>query len=149
MDVKQVKALLRLFEAASIHELEVQHGEDRVRLVRSPPNGIAPAAAMYLPQDGNGHGAVEAPVHLVSPQQEGHVVCSPFVGTFYSAPAPEASSFVEIGAVVQVGRVLCIVEAMKLMNEIEAEVSGRIAEIFVENGQPVEYNHPLFRIVPA
>ena len=83
------------------------------------------------------------------PVPEGHLICSPFVGTFYRSPSPGSDPFIDVGAMVQPGSVMCIVEAMKLMNEIEADVAGRVVEILVENGQPVEFDHPLFRVVPT
>ncbi|MFH1808633.1 MAG: acetyl-CoA carboxylase biotin carboxyl carrier protein [Pseudomonadota bacterium] len=154
MDVKLVKALLRMFEASSIHELEVQSGDDKVRLVRSgasqapaafapPPSLPVQAVPLAAPEPvspgGNGH----------RPEPEGQMVKAPMVGTFYRAPSPAAPPFVDLGTLVQQGQVVCIIEAMKMMNEIEADCSGRVAEVYVENGQPVEYDHPLFRIAPA
>jgi len=152
MELKQIRSILKMFEDSSVHELEVQSGEDRVRLVRSPPltqapvatSAIAPAPAAAAADDGGGNGVEAAPA-----VPEGHLICSPFVGTFYRAPSPGSAPFVDVGAMVQPGSVLCIVEAMKLMNEIEAEVAGRVVEILVENGQPVEFDHPLFRVVPV
>lgn len=149
MDMKQIRSLLKLFEESSVHELDVHSGDDRVRLVRSPPVSQA-ALAMTAPAPALAPAAAAADGDGAEPKvAEGHIVRSPFVGTFYRSPSPEAAPFADVGALVQPGQVLCIVEAMKLMNEIESEVSGRVAEIFVENAQPVEFDHPLFRVVPT
>jgi len=152
MDIKEVKSLLKLFEGSAIHELEVQSGDQRVRFVRSAPRAVATVhsveqaptpAAPAVPVASSGNGESKPA------KEEGVIVRSPFVGTFYRAAAPGAPPFTDIGALVQPGQVLCIIEAMKLMNEIEGEVGGRIAEIYVQNSQPVEFDHPLFRIVPV
>jgi acetyl-CoA carboxylase biotin carboxyl carrier protein len=152
MDIKEVKSLLKLFEGSAIHELEVQSGDQRVRFVRSSPRAGAPIhtiehlpapVAVAAPAVAGGNGASKPA------KEDGVIVRSPFVGTFYRAPAPGAPPFTDVGALVQPGQVLCIIEAMKLMNEIECEVGGRIAEIFVQNSQPVEFDHPLFRIAPV
>ena len=152
MDIKEVKSLLKLFEGSAIHELEVQSGDQRVRFVRSSPRAAGPIHTIeHLPPPA----AIPAPVVVGGngeskpAKDEGVIVRSPFVGTFYRAPAPGAPPFTDVGAQIQPGQVLCIVEAMKLMNEIESEVAGRIAEIYVQNAQPVEFDHPLFRITPA
>ncbi|MBN2362268.1 MAG: acetyl-CoA carboxylase biotin carboxyl carrier protein [Deltaproteobacteria bacterium] len=150
MDIKEVRSLLKLFEGSAIHELEVQSGDQRVRFVRTSPRAAAPAPCGERPPapapapftpGGNGKARPD--------QEEGVIVRSPFVGTFYRAMAPGAPPFTDVGALVQPGQVLCIIEAMKLMNEIECEVGGRVAEIFVQNAQPVEFDHPLFRIMPV
>jgi len=146
MDMKQIRSLLKLFEESSVHELDVHSGDDRVRLVRSPPVSQA-ALAMTAPAPAPTPAAAADGDGAEPKVAEGHIVRSPFVGTFYRSPSPEAAPFVDVGALVQPGHVLCIVEAMKLMNEIESEVSGRVAEVFVENAQPVEFDHPLFRVV--
>ena len=150
MDLRKLKTLIDLVETSGIAELEIQEGEERVRITRAPLQGQqtvmfqpAPAAAIApaapLPA---------APVaEIVAPVDEGHAVKSPMVGTFYRSASPGAAPFVEIGDTVAQGDTLCIVEAMKLMNEIEADASGTIKAILVENGQPVEFGQPLFVIV--
>jgi len=152
MDIKEVKSLLKLFEGSAIHELEVQSGDQRVRFVRTSPRAPAPAPAAESPPAPTSAPAPSVPGGNGTAKEardEGVIVRSPFVGTFFRAPAPGAPAFTDVGALVQPGQVLCIIEAMKLMNEIECEVSGRIAEVFVQNAQPVEFDHPLFRIMPV
>ena len=151
MDLRKLKTLIDLVETSGIAELEIQEGEERVRITRAPapsqqtvmlhagPQAAAPGAAPAGPAPV----AVEA---AATPAEEGHVVKSPMVGTFYRSASPGAAPFVEIGDVVAQGDTLCIVEAMKLMNEIEADASGTIKAILVENGQPVEFGQPLFVI---
>ena len=151
MDLRKLKTLIELVETSGIAELEIQEGEERVRITRAlahPPQMMmmsphvgqpAPAAAAAPAATPS----VAAPV-VVAAQPEGHVVKSPIVGTFYRAASPEAKSFVEVGDTVKEGDTLCIIEAMKLMNEIEADASGVVKSILVENGQPVEFGQPLF-----
>ncbi|MCP9339706.1 acetyl-CoA carboxylase biotin carboxyl carrier protein [Stutzerimonas xanthomarina] len=151
MDIRKVKKLIELLEESGIDELEIHEGEESVRISRhskqaamqqpyyAPAPMPAPAAA-----------PAAAPVADAAPAQpklNGTVVRSPMVGTFYRASSPESASFVEVGQSVKKGDILCIVEAMKMMNHIEAETSGTIESILVENGQPVEYDQPLFTIV--
>ena len=157
MDIKDIRALVRLFENSSVHELELQNGEDKLHLKRAPVAGSAslvnqvPVPLATVESQANAQNA--AADQTVSPaapvEVKGHVLRAPVVGTFYRAPAPNAPPFVELGAMVQKGQVVCIIEAMKLMNEIEADVSGRVAEILAENEQPVEFDAPLMRIEPA
>ncbi|MCQ4321370.1 acetyl-CoA carboxylase biotin carboxyl carrier protein [Stutzerimonas stutzeri] len=151
MDIRKVKKLIELLEESGIDELEIHEGEESVRISRHgkqvamqqpyyaqapmPAPAAAPAAAP----------AVDAVP--VQPKLNGTVVRSPMVGTFYRASSPESASFVEVGQSVKKGDILCIVEAMKMMNHIEAETSGTIESILAENGQPVEYDQPLFTIV--
>lgn len=148
MDLRKLKKLIDLVQDSGIAELEISTGEERVRITRTtasapihhaPPPSQAPALA-----------APEVASNATPPQEasqpEGHIVRSPMVGTFYRAPAPGAKPFVEVGQVVRPGDTLCIIEAMKLMNEIEADRGGVIKAILVENGQPVEYGEPLFII---
>ena len=140
MDLRKLKTLIELVENSGIAELEVSEGEERVRITRSmPPShhapGLATAGAASV-------GDVPAG-QQVAPPAEGHVVKAPMVGTFYRAAAPGSASFVEVGDVVQAGDPLCIIEAMKLMNEIEADQAGVVKAILVENGQAVEYGQPL------
>lgn len=148
MDIRKVKKLIELLEESSIDELEICEGEESVRICRhqTPPTGQqvyqVPTAAPIPSSDNR---AAEEPKTEAAPT--GHQLRSPMVGTFYRSPAPGASSFVEVGQKVQVGDVLCIVEAMKMMNQIEADKSGVIDAILVENGEPVEFDQPLIRIV--
>ena len=145
MDIRKVKKLIELLEESDIAEIEIHEGEESVRISRAstvvPTMLAAPAAAP----------AVAAPVAAeaapaVPREPEGHIIRSPMVGTFYRAPSPGAKSFVEEGQAVSNGDTLCIIEAMKILNQIESDKSGKVIEILVENGQPVEYNEPLFVI---
>lgn len=150
MDMKDIRTLLRLFEGSSIHEFELQSGDDKLRMVRSG-GGLRNTVAMPVASVSPDPVQVEAPTPM-APEAKistGHVVRAPVVGTFYRSPSPSSPPFVEVGAVVQKGQVLCIIEAMKLMNEIEADVSGRVVEILVDNEQPVEFDAPLMRIDPS
>ncbi|MHB8420107.1 MAG: acetyl-CoA carboxylase biotin carboxyl carrier protein [Myxococcales bacterium] len=147
MDVEKLKKILDLLSGSDITSLDWKSGDESVTIrrgARSPapeaapsgthPRPAPPSATLAEPQ--------AAPAHL-------HTVTSPFVGTFYRAASPEAPAFVEVGQPVRKGQVLCIVEAMKLMNEIEAEIAGRVVEVLVQNGQAVEFGEPLFRLEPA
>ena len=139
MDLRKLKTLIELVESSGIAELEVSEGEERVRITRSMPTAHQP-----LPRDGPGDGGeVHAAQQPLAAAGEGHVVKAPMVGTFYRAAAPGSASFVEVGDAVQPGDPLCIIEAMKLMNEIEADQAGIVKAILVENGQAVEYGQPL------
>ncbi|HUF19896.1 MAG TPA: acetyl-CoA carboxylase biotin carboxyl carrier protein [Burkholderiales bacterium] len=149
MDLRKLKKLIDLVQESGIAELEITEGEEKVRISRSgggvqtavsgahqpAPMAAAPVAAEAAPA---------APA--AEPQPEGHVVKSPMVGTFYRSPSPGAKVFVEVGQTVTAGETLCIIEAMKLLNEIEADASGTVKAILVDNGQPVEYGQPLFLI---
>ena len=150
MDIRKVKKLSELLEESGIDELEIREGEESVRISRHSKQP-AYAQPMYAPAPApmTAPVAAAAPVAEVAaaPKLNGHVVRSPMVGTFYRTPAPTSPSFVEVGQSVKKGDILCIVEAMKMMYHIEAETSGVIESILVENGQPVEYDQPLFTIV--
>jgi acetyl-CoA carboxylase biotin carboxyl carrier protein len=143
VDLRKLKKLIELVEESGIAELEITEGEEKVRISRGPTGvqaAAAPAPAAALPA---------APVAAAEPvpaQPEGHVVKSPMVGTFYRAPSPGAKPFVDIGQTVAEGDPLCIIEAMKLLNEIESDKAGVVKAILVENGQPVEFGQPLFII---
>lgn len=146
MDLRKLKTLIELVESSGIAELEISEGEERVRIVRS---GAAVQHVYAAPQ----HMPTLAPQLADAPAEpaepaipDGHVVKSPMVGSFYRSPSPGAKPFVEVGQSVNVGDTLCIIEAMKLLNEIEADQSGVISAILVESGQPVEYGQPLFVI---
>jgi acetyl-CoA carboxylase biotin carboxyl carrier protein len=157
MDLRKLKTLIELVEQSGIAELEITEGEEKVRISRSTPQqtqqvlmttqtmpamtpqmqaAMAPAAAP----------AIAAPGPAAAPVVEGHTVKSPMVGTFYRTSAPGADAYVKIGDTVTEGQTLCIIEAMKLLNEIESDKAGVVKSILVENGQPVEYGQPLFII---
>lgn len=150
MDIRKIKKLIELVEESGIAELEIAEGEESVRISRYPTNMpvAAPAfsygapAAAPAPVAAAPAAAAEAKPAAI----EGHVVRSPMVGTFYRAPSPGAANFIEEGSTVSVGDALCIVEAMKMMNQIEADKAGVVKKILVENGQPVEFDEPLFII---
>jgi acetyl-CoA carboxylase biotin carboxyl carrier protein len=147
MDLRKLKKLIDLVQESGIAELEITEGEEKVKIVKgggvlvtqapAAPPPAAPAAA-----------AAPAPVAPAQPEagQEGHVVKAPMVGTFYRSPSPDAKAFIEVGQSIKEGQTICIIEAMKLMNEIESDASGVVKAILVENGQPVEYGQPLFII---
>ena len=150
MDIRKVKKLIELLEESGIDELEIREGEESVRISR---HSKTPAQQYYAPAPVAAPVAAPAPAPVAAaeapsaPKLNGTVVKSPMVGTFYRTPAPGSPAFVEVGKTVKKGDTICIVEAMKMMNHIEAEVSGTIESILVENGQPVEYDQPLFTIV--
>lgn len=145
MDIRKVKKLIELLEESGIAEIEIHEGEESVRISRNSPAAIAaPVAAVAAVAAAPAVAPVAAAP--VEEKIEGHVLNSPMVGSFYRSPSPGASSFVEVGSKVSVGDTLCIIEAMKLLNQIEADKGGTIKAILVENGQPVEYNQPLFVI---
>lgn len=149
MDLRKVKTLIDLVQQSGIAELEITEGEEKVRISRGV-TGAQPAAAVShvvgLPQAGPAPAAAGMPAAAVeaAPAPEGHVIRSPMVGTFYRSSAPGAKAFVDVGQAVKAGETLCIIEAMKLLNEIEADQDGTVKAILVENGQPVEYGEPLF-----
>lgn len=144
MDIRKIKKLMELVEQSGINELEVREGEESIRLSKAPAGVVmasvaAPAAAP----------AAAAPVTAAVPvaaQPAGHTLNAPMVGTFYRAPSPDSAPFIEVGKTVSAGDVVCIIEAMKLMNQIEADKSGVVTAILVEDGQPVEFGQPLVMI---
>jgi acetyl-CoA carboxylase biotin carboxyl carrier protein len=150
VDLRKLKTLIELVETSGIAELEIQEGEERVRITRTLASAgqtlMLHAPQMAAPAPATPTAAVPVPSAEPPPpaEPEGHVVKSPMVGTFYRAASPGAKSFVEVGDAVKEGDTLCIVEAMKLMNEIEADASGVVKAVLVENGQPVEFGQPLF-----
>ncbi|HYL04185.1 MAG TPA: acetyl-CoA carboxylase biotin carboxyl carrier protein [Steroidobacteraceae bacterium] len=160
MDIRKIKKLIELLEESGIAEIEIKEGEEAVRISRMPPAGAM--LAQPLTQIGHSAGALppaaaaaRAPETAAAAAAEGaaarpkpneHVVTAPMVGTFYASPSPGAKPFVEIGDEIKVGQVLCIIEAMKMMNQIEADKAGRIASIMARNGDPVEFGQPLFVI---
>jgi acetyl-CoA carboxylase biotin carboxyl carrier protein len=145
MDLRKLKTLIDLVAESGIAELEVTEGEDKVRIVKHAAVVAAPAAPTPVLAAAPAPAAAPT-VALGSEEVAGHVVKSPMVGTFYRSPSPGAPAFIEQGTVVKAGDTLCIIEAMKLLNEIEADVGGTVKKILVENGQPVEYGQPLFII---
>ncbi|MFA7553954.1 MAG: acetyl-CoA carboxylase biotin carboxyl carrier protein [Spongiibacteraceae bacterium] len=151
MDIRKVKKLIELLEESNIDEIEIKEGEESVRISR---NSAAAAAAPYYahpappPYPAPAPTAAPAPVaETAAPAPAGHVVKSPMVGTFYHAPSPGSPAFVEVGQHVKVGDVICIIEAMKMMNQIEADKAGIIEAVLVEDGQPVEFDQALVTIV--
>ena len=157
MDLRKLKTLIDLVAESGISELEITEGEGKVRIVKGPapmPAGYMPApmAAPMVPvapapvAAAAAAPAAPAPVEAAPPAAAGHIVKSPMVGTFYRSANPNSPPFVDVGSQVKEGDTLCIVEAMKLMNEIEADKAGTIKAVLVENGQPVEYGQPLFVI---
>jgi len=154
MDIRKIKKLIELLEESGVAEIEIKEGEESVRIARQVPAGMhtvqmMPPAPMYAPQ-------ASAPAPLAAPAASvkaattagagEHLVTAPMVGTYYSSPSPGAKLFVEIGDSVEAGQVLCIIEAMKMMNQIESEVTGKVRAILVKNGEPVEFGQPLFII---
>ena len=153
MDLRKLKKLIDLVQESGIGEIEITEGEEKVRICRQPassPQVLMTAAPMQMPMAaGAAAPALAGPAAAEAPKPEepaGHTLKSPMVGTFYRAPSPGAPAFVEVGQAVTKGQTLCIIEAMKLLNEIESDVAGTIKAILVENGQPVEYGQPLFLI---
>jgi acetyl-CoA carboxylase biotin carboxyl carrier protein len=154
MDIRKVKKLIELLEESGIAEIEIKEGEESVRISRmakapvhaaqvyaapmsAPPEAMSPSAAA----------AAAAPAPAATPTRGNeHIVTAPMVGTFYAAPAPGAKAFVQIGDQVKMGQTLCIIEAMKMMNQIEADKAGRVTSILAKSGEPVEYGQPLFVI---
>ncbi len=148
MDIRKVKKLIELLEDSGIAEIEIHEGEDSVRISRYPTGQAAmPMMPMAHPMAPAAAPTVAAPASVLeSPVITGHTVTSPMVGTFYRAASPGAKEFVSIGQQVTVGDTLCIIEAMKMLNQIEADKSGKVSAVLVENGQPVEFGEPLFII---
>ena len=147
MDIRKIKKLIELLDESDVEELEIQEGDDSVRISRRREQASVTYAAQPMhapqPQAPAPAPAAEAAAPAEPAAPSGHAVKSPMVGTFYRAPSPNAASFVEVGQTVKAGDVICIVEAMKMMNQIEADKSGTVTEILVENGQPVEFDQPL------
>jgi acetyl-CoA carboxylase biotin carboxyl carrier protein len=150
MDLRKLKKLIDLVQESGIAELEITEGEEKVKIVKGGAvivSSTAPTSALTAQPTAPGAPApAQAPPPGAEPEpgQEGHVVKAPMVGTFYRSPSPDAKPFIEVGQAVKEGDTICIIEAMKLMNEIEADASGVVKAILVENGQPVEYGQPLF-----
>jgi len=147
MDLRKLKKLIDLVQESGIAELEITEGEEKVKIVKGGHVSVSAAAPVQVvaAAEPRATAAVSpAPAADAPAGQEGHVVKAPMVGTFYRSPSPDAKAFVEVGQAVKEGDTICIIEAMKLMNEIEADAGGTVKAILVENGQPVEYGQPLF-----
>jgi acetyl-CoA carboxylase biotin carboxyl carrier protein len=142
VDLEQLRELIRLLDESNLTEIEVEQDDDRIRVRRDPAAVVGSGMQSVAPASAGSEAAAEQ----AAADEGGLYVTSPFVGTFYRAPSPDGDPFVEVGDEVVVGQILCIVEAMKLMNEIEAETPGTVVEVLVENGKPVEYGDRLFRI---
>jgi acetyl-CoA carboxylase biotin carboxyl carrier protein len=155
MDIRKVKKLIELLEESGVAEIEISEGEESVRISRFPKGAATPAAAPmvhYAPAPTAAPSAAPtaapaiAPAAAVVAPRTDHTVTAPMVGTFYASASPGAKAFVEIGSEVNVGDTLCIIEAMKMMNQIESDKSGRVTSILVKNGEPVEFGQPLFTV---
>ncbi|HWA39877.1 MAG TPA: acetyl-CoA carboxylase biotin carboxyl carrier protein [Burkholderiales bacterium] len=150
MDLRKLKKLIDLVQESGIAELEITEGEEKVKIVKGGTASVshaapAPAAPpVAAPPPAAPAAAATPAAPEAAPAVQGHVVKAPMVGTFYRSPSPDAKAFVEVGQPIKEGQTICIIEAMKLMNEIEADASGVVKAILVENGQPVEYGQPLF-----
>jgi acetyl-CoA carboxylase biotin carboxyl carrier protein len=150
MDIRKVKKLIELLEESGISELEISEGEESVRISRHPrvamqaPMAMGSPMVQAAPPPAAATPATAAGEH--KPRNDDYTVTSPMVGTYYSAASPGAKSFVEIGTEIKVGQILCIIEAMKMMNQIESDKSGRVTAILAKNGEPVEFGQPLFII---
>ena len=153
MDIRKIRKLIELLEQSEMYEIEVHEGEESVRIRRSPPVVSAPGAGVsYVaaPPPAADSRAPAAPVNpepalaAAEPEVSGHTVTSPMVGTFFSASSPGSRPFVNVGQRIEVGDTLCIIEAMKILNQVEADCTGVVSAVLVENGQPVEYGQPLF-----
>ena len=148
VDIRKVKKLIELLEESGVAEIEIKEGEESVRISRGPVMAYQP---MAMPMQATSAAPIASPAAVpaavvVAPEPAGNIIKSPMVGTFYLAPSPDSAPFVKVGQVVKVGDTLCIIEAMKSMNPIEAEVSGVVSAILADNGHPVEYEQPLFVI---
>ena len=158
MDIRKVKKLIELLEESGISEIEITEGEDAVRISRYPssapptttvvqaPATSAPAPVPAAPPAPAGAAAEAQPGPPPPPPPDGYTVTAPMVGTYYASPAPGAKPFVQVGSQVEVGDTLCIIEAMKMMNQIESDKAGRVVSVLVDNGEPVEFGQPLFII---
>jgi acetyl-CoA carboxylase biotin carboxyl carrier protein len=150
MDLRKLKKLIDLVQESGIAELEITEGEEKVKIVKGGMVSLSASAPAHPPSAPEARAVAPAAPAAASPAaeapsgQEGHVVKAPMVGTFYRSASPDAKAFVEVGQAVKEGETICIIEAMKLMNEIEADASGAVKAILVENGQPVEYGQALF-----
>jgi len=155
MDIRKVKKLIELLEESGVAEIEISEGEESVRISRFPKSGAAAAvapvvhyapapASVAMPSSPSSAAAANAPIPPPPVPKADHTVTAPMVGTFYASAAPGAKAFVEIGSEVNMGDTLCIIEAMKMMNQIESDKAGRVTAILAKNGEPVEFGQPLF-----
>jgi len=153
MDIRKIKKMIELLEKSGVAEIEIREGEETLRIARALPGHPTYVTTPAAPVAVAGNTAAPGPAAAVSPEgaasasravPDEHIVAAPMVGTFYAAPSAGAKSFVELGDEVEVGQVLCIIEAMKMMNQIESEKAGTIKAILVKNGEPVEFGQPLF-----
>jgi len=151
MDIRKIKKLIELLEESGLAEIEITEGEESVRIARATQGpsvvtqyAAAPAVAVAAPAPAAAPAAAAAPSEPAARNE--NLVTAPMVGTFYGSPAPGAKAFVEVGQEVRVGQVLCIIEAMKMMNQIESERAGRVVAVLAKNGEPVEFGQPLFAI---
>ena len=148
MDIRKVKKLIELLEESNINELEITEGEDSVRISRGvPAAAYAPQPMLAAPLAAAPAAAAAAAAVVVDEPIAGHTINSPMVGSFYASPAPESPAFVSVGQTVSPGDVLCIIEAMKMTNQIEADKAGVIGAVLVEDGDPIEFDQPLFTII--
>jgi acetyl-CoA carboxylase biotin carboxyl carrier protein len=151
MDIRKVKKLIELLEESGISELEISEGEESVRISRHPRMAMQAPMAMGTPMVHQTAPQITAATPATSagehkPRNDDYTVTSPMVGTYYSAASPGSKAFVEIGSEIKVGQILCIIEAMKMMNQIESDKAGRVSAILAKNGEPVEFGQPLFII---
>jgi acetyl-CoA carboxylase biotin carboxyl carrier protein len=157
MDIRKIKKLIELLEESGIAEIEIKEGEEAVRISRMPAAGTVPNYPQFVHMGGMPMGMspqLEAPakaaaapvteVAVTKPKPNEHVITAPMVGTFYASPSPGAKAFIEIGDEIKVGQVLCIIEAMKMMNQIESDKAGKVTSIMARSGDPVEFGQPLF-----
>lgn len=143
MDIRKIKKLIDLLAESDVAEIEIREGEELLRISRNWPSSAVQSAPMMITTAGR---ELAPPAAATPPARTGHIVTSPMVGTFYRSPSPGTKAFIEIGQSVNVGDTLCIIEAMKMLNQIESDKAGIVIEILVENGQPVEYGEELFVI---
>ena len=147
MDIRKVKKLIELLEESGISELEISEGEESVRISRHPRMAMQAPAAVAIPMTQAAPQAAAMPATSAGehkPRNDEYTVTSPMVGTYYSAASPGSKAFVEIGSEIKVGQILCIIEAMKMMNQIESDKAGTVTSILAKNGEPVEFGQPLF-----
>lgn len=151
MDIRKIKKLIELLEESGLAELEISEGEESVRIARFAQGAAIMTQGAPMPMPAAAPATVPAPVSApavvpASAARDENLVTAPMVGTFYASPAPGAKAFVEVGQEVRVGQVLCIIEAMKMMNQIESERAGKVVAVLAKNGEPVEFGQPLFAI---
>lgn len=146
MDIRKIKKLIELLDESGVAEIEIKEGEESVRISRQQHAFSTAPAPQMMSAPAPAPAAAPAPVEEAEPEISGHKINSPMVGTFYRAASPGATAFTEVGQMVSEGDTLCIIEAMKILNQIEADKSGKVKAILVENGQPVEFGQPLFII---